>query len=155
MGGCSRPERARSLDQPIAVVEAQGYAVAALRSAARLEIELGEPDRATGLRIDADELQQRIDERFWRDDLGTFAMAIGRDGWVADTVSSNPGHLLWAEAIHPGYGFLSENANFVQIVEDHGITFIGPSAEAIRTMGDKILARQAMEKAGVPVVPDG
>ena len=43
-----------------------------------------------------------------------------------------------AEAIHPGYGFLSENANFVQIVEDHGIKFIGPSAEHIRIMGDKI-----------------
>ena len=93
--------RGRQLEQPIAVVEAQGYAVAALRSAARLEIELGDPTRATGLRVEADELQQRIDDRFWRDDLGTFALAIGNNGWVADTVSSNPGHLLWAEAVHP------------------------------------------------------
>jgi glycogen debranching enzyme len=93
--------RGRQLEQPIAVVEAQGYAVAALRSAARLEIELGEPERATLLRVEADELQQRIEDRFWRDDLGTFAMAIGKDGWVADTVSSNPGHLLWAEAVSP------------------------------------------------------
>jgi len=93
--------RGRQLDQPIAVVEAQGYAVAALRSAARLEIEFGDPVRATGLRLEADELQQRIEDRFWRDDLGTFAMAIGKDGWVADTVSSNPGHLLWAEAVRP------------------------------------------------------
>ena len=93
--------RGRQLEQPIAVVEAQGYAVAALRSAARLEIELGDPARATGLRVEADELQQRIDDRFWRDDLGTFAMAIGNDGWVADTVSSNPGHLLWAESVRP------------------------------------------------------
>jgi glycogen debranching enzyme len=91
----------RQLEQPIAVVEAQGYAVAALRSAARLEIELGEPVRAAPLRVEADELQQRIDDRFWRNDLGTFAMAIGKDGWVADTVSSNPGHLLWAEAVRP------------------------------------------------------
>ncbi|MGB5185672.1 MAG: glycogen debranching N-terminal domain-containing protein [Acidimicrobiia bacterium] len=93
--------RGRQLDQPIAVVEAQGYAVAAFRSAARLEIELGEPARAASLRLEADELQQRIDDRFWRDDLGTFALAIGNDGWVADTVSSNPGHLLWAEAVRP------------------------------------------------------
>ena len=93
--------RGRQLDQPIAVVEAQGYAVAALRSAARLEIELGDTARATGLRLEADELQERIDDRFWRDDLGTFALAIGNDGWVADTVSSNPGHLLWAEAVRP------------------------------------------------------
>jgi glycogen debranching enzyme len=98
---CIVDGRGRELTQPIAVVEAQGYAVAALRSAARLEIELGEADRATELRVDADELQQRIDDRYWRDDLGTFALAIGRDGWVADTVSSNPGHLLWAEAVHP------------------------------------------------------
>jgi glycogen debranching enzyme len=93
--------RGRRLEQPIAVVEAQGYAVAALRSAARLEIELGDPERATPLRLEADELQDRIDDRFWRDELGTFAMAIGKDGWVADTVSSNPGHLLWAEAVYP------------------------------------------------------
>ena len=58
-----------------------------------------------------------------------------------------------AEAIHPGYGFLSENANFVQIVEDHGITFIGPTAEHIRLMGDKITAKETMKKLGVPCVP--
>ena len=58
-----------------------------------------------------------------------------------------------AEAIHPGYGFLSENANFVQIVEDHGLTFIGPSSEHIRLMGDKITAKDTMRKLGVPCVP--
>ncbi|MGA9409444.1 MAG: acetyl-CoA carboxylase biotin carboxylase subunit [Roseobacter sp.] len=58
-----------------------------------------------------------------------------------------------AEAIHPGYGFLSENAGFVQIVEDHGITFIGPTAEHIRVMGDKITAKDTMKKLGVPCVP--
>jgi acetyl-CoA carboxylase biotin carboxylase subunit len=58
-----------------------------------------------------------------------------------------------AEAIHPGYGFLSENANFVQIVEDHGIKFIGPSAEHIRMMGDKITAKDTMKALGVPCVP--
>ncbi|MCL7408211.1 acetyl-CoA carboxylase biotin carboxylase subunit [Marivivens donghaensis] len=58
-----------------------------------------------------------------------------------------------AQAIHPGYGFLSENAAFVQIVEDHDLTFIGPSAEHIRMMGDKITAKETAEKLGIPVVP--
>jgi acetyl-CoA carboxylase biotin carboxylase subunit len=58
-----------------------------------------------------------------------------------------------ADAIHPGYGFLSENAQFAEMVAAHGIAFIGPTAEHIRTMGDKIAAKQAMIDAGVPVVP--
>src|SRR5680860_369892 len=58
-----------------------------------------------------------------------------------------------AQAIHPGYGFLSENAAFVQIVEDHGLTFIGPTAEHIRVMGDKITAKETMRQLGVPCVP--
>lgn len=58
-----------------------------------------------------------------------------------------------AQAIHPGYGFLSENANFVQAVEDHGLTFIGPTAEHIRIMGDKITAIETMKALGVPCVP--
>ncbi|PHQ99265.1 MAG: acetyl-CoA carboxylase biotin carboxylase subunit [Marinosulfonomonas sp.] len=58
-----------------------------------------------------------------------------------------------AQAIHPGYGFLSENAGFVQIIEDHGLTFIGPTAEHIRIMGDKITAKDTMKKLGVPCVP--
>jgi len=58
-----------------------------------------------------------------------------------------------AEAIHPGYGFLSENANFAEICEKCGITFIGPSAESMRIMGDKISARQAVIKQGVPILP--
>lgn len=58
-----------------------------------------------------------------------------------------------AQAIHPGYGFLSENAGFVQVIEDHGLTFIGPTAEHIRIMGDKITAKDTMKKLGVPCVP--
>jgi len=58
-----------------------------------------------------------------------------------------------AQAIHPGYGFLSENAAFVQAVEDHGLTFIGPSAEHIRQMGDKITAKDTAKILGIPVVP--
>ncbi len=58
-----------------------------------------------------------------------------------------------ADAIHPGYGFLSENAKFAEMVEAHGLIFIGPTADHIRTMGDKIAAKQAMIANGVPVVP--
>jgi acetyl-CoA carboxylase biotin carboxylase subunit len=58
-----------------------------------------------------------------------------------------------AQAIHPGYGFLSENARFVQVIEDHGLTFIGPTAEHIRVMGDKISAKDTMKDLGVPCVP--
>ncbi len=58
-----------------------------------------------------------------------------------------------AQAIHPGYGFLSENAKFAEIVEKHGMTFIGPKPEHIRMMGDKIEAKRAADEAGIPVVP--
>ena len=58
-----------------------------------------------------------------------------------------------AEAVHPGYGFLSENARFAEILEAHGYTFIGPRPEHIRVMGDKISAKQTVKDAGIPVVP--
>ncbi len=58
-----------------------------------------------------------------------------------------------ANAVHPGYGFLSENARFAEILEDHDIAFIGPTAEHIRLMGDKITAKDTVKKLGIPVVP--
>ena len=58
-----------------------------------------------------------------------------------------------ADAIHPGYGFLSENADFAEQVERSGFIFIGPTADVIRLMGDKVSAIKAMKKAGVPCVP--
>jgi acetyl-CoA carboxylase, biotin carboxylase subunit len=58
-----------------------------------------------------------------------------------------------ADAIHPGYGFLSENAKFAEILEEHGITFIGPTSEHIRIMGDKIEAKETAKRLGIPVVP--
>ena len=58
-----------------------------------------------------------------------------------------------AEAVHPGYGFLSENARFAEILEAHGVVFIGPSAEHIRIMGDKIEAKRTAARLGIPVVP--
>jgi len=58
-----------------------------------------------------------------------------------------------ADAIHPGYGFLAENDRFAEICKDHGITFVGPSPEAIRAMGDKSTARSTMQQVGVPTIP--
>ncbi|GAK44638.1 acetyl-CoA carboxylase, biotin carboxylase [Tepidicaulis marinus] len=58
-----------------------------------------------------------------------------------------------ADAVHPGYGFLSENARFADILDEHGITFIGPSADHIRLMGDKIAAKTTVKRLGIPVVP--
>ena len=60
-----------------------------------------------------------------------------------------------ADAIHPGYGFLAENARFAEICGEHGIKFIGPTPLMINSMGDKITAKETMIKAGVPVVPGG
>src|SRR3954466_1957722 len=58
-----------------------------------------------------------------------------------------------ADAVHPGYGFLSENARFAEILDEHGIHFIGPKAEHIRIMGDKIEAKRTAQRLGIPVVP--
>src|SRR3954466_4921679 len=58
-----------------------------------------------------------------------------------------------ADAIHPGYGFLSENADFAEVCRKCNLTWIGPSPDAMRLMGDKISAREAMRKAGVPMLP--
>ena len=58
-----------------------------------------------------------------------------------------------ADAVHPGYGFLSENARFAEILDEHGLRFIGPKAEHIRIMGDKIEAKRTALRLGIPVVP--
>ena len=79
--------------------------------------------------------------------------AAGTDSYLSIPAIVSACDITGAQAIHPGYGFLSENARFVQIVEDHGLTFIGPSAEHIRIMGDKITAKDTMKALGVPCVP--
>ena len=61
--------------------------------------------------------------------------------------------IVHADAIHPGYGFLSENAQFAEIVESHNIIWVGPKPEHIRTMGDKIEAKRTAAKLGLPLVP--
>ncbi|MGV6811114.1 MAG: acetyl-CoA carboxylase biotin carboxylase subunit [Brevirhabdus sp.] len=77
----------------------------------------------------------------------------GTDSYLSVPAIIAAAEITGAQAIHPGYGFLSENASFVQALEDHGITFIGPRAEHIRIMGDKITAKDTMKALGVPCVP--
>jgi len=75
------------------------------------------------------------------------------ESYLSKTAILSAATIAGADAIHPGYGFLSENADFAEMVEDHGITFIGPSADHIRLMGDKIEAKKTVIAAGIPVVP--
>jgi acetyl-CoA carboxylase biotin carboxylase subunit len=76
-----------------------------------------------------------------------------RDSYLSTSAILSAASITGADAIHPGYGFLSENADFAAMVEEHGIIFIGPSPEHIRLMGDKIAAKQAAKDAGIPCVP--
>lgn len=76
-----------------------------------------------------------------------------RDSYLNMAAILSAAAITGADAIHPGYGFLSENANFAEMVEAHGLAFIGPTAAHIRMMGDKIAAKDAMRKLGVPLVP--
>ena len=77
----------------------------------------------------------------------------GVDSYLNIPAIISAAEITGADAIHPGYGFLSENAKFADIIADHDITFIGPKAEHIRTMGDKIAAKETAKKLGIPVVP--
>ncbi|MGL4311169.1 MAG: acetyl-CoA carboxylase biotin carboxylase subunit [Paracoccaceae bacterium] len=79
--------------------------------------------------------------------------APSSESYLSVSAIISAAEITGAEAIHPGYGFLSENATFAQALEDHGITFIGPTAEHIRIMGDKITAKETAKSLGIPVVP--
>ena len=79
--------------------------------------------------------------------------AIAAESYLRGDAIIAAANLAGADAIHPGYGFLSENASFAQAVADAGLTWIGPSPEAIAAMGSKTAARERMERAGVPVLP--
>ena len=79
--------------------------------------------------------------------------APARDSYLSIPAIVSACEITGAEAVHPGYGFLSENARFAEILGEHRITFIGPSAEHIRLMGDKIEAKRTAKALGIPVVP--
>jgi len=79
--------------------------------------------------------------------------AQSRDSYLNIPAILSAAALTGADAIHPGYGFLSENAQFARMVEEHGFTFIGPTPEHIEQMGDKVTAKQTVKELGLPVVP--
>ncbi len=79
--------------------------------------------------------------------------ASSKDSYLKMSSILSAAEITGADAIHPGFGFLSENATFAQMVEEHGITFIGPTPQHITMMGDKITAKKTMIELGVPVVP--
>jgi len=110
--------------------------------------ELGVGTAAVYSDVDRDALHVRIaDEAF------CIGPAPARDSYLNIPNIMATAALLGVDAIHPGYGFLAENPHFAEICRDCHITFIGPSPEAIRKMGDKAEARRMMRKAGLPVVP--
>src|ERR1700752_1376554 len=76
-----------------------------------------------------------------------------RDSYLNIPAILSAARITGADAIHPGLGFLAENANFAAMVEEHGFTFIGPTPEHIRLMGDKVTAKAAAIELGIPVVP--
>ncbi|MCA0961610.1 acetyl-CoA carboxylase biotin carboxylase subunit [Salipiger bermudensis] len=110
--------------------------------------EMGIASVAVHSTADADAMHVRM-----ADESICIGPASSTDSYLNPAAIISACEITGAQAIHPGYGFMSENARFVQMVEDHGLTFIGPSAQHIRVMGDKITAKDTMKALGVPCVP--
>ena len=110
--------------------------------------ELGIPTVAVHSTADAEAMHVRL-----ADESVCIGPASPRESYLNVAAILSAASITGADAIHPGYGFLSENAGFAEMVEAHGLTFIGPSAAHIRMMGDKIEAKIAMATLGVPLRP--
>ncbi|WP_120497053.1 acetyl-CoA carboxylase biotin carboxylase subunit [Kiloniella sp. EL199] len=98
--------------------------------------------------IDSDAMHVRL-----ADESVCIGPAPSKDSYLNIPAILSAATMTGADAIHPGVGFLSENADFAEMVEEHGFTFIGPSPEHIRIMGDKVAAKETAIKLGIPVVP--
>lgn len=110
--------------------------------------ELGVKTVAVYSTADEDSLHVRF-----ADEVVCIGPARGAESYLKKDRLIAAAEVTGADAIHPGYGFLAENAEFADMCQSHGFKFIGPSAKVIRTMGDKAMAKESMKKAGVPVVP--
>ncbi|NVN03984.1 acetyl-CoA carboxylase biotin carboxylase subunit [Asaia spathodeae] len=110
--------------------------------------ELGIATVAVHSTADADAMHVRL-----ADEAVCIGPPSSRESYLNVAAILSAATITGAEAIHPGYGFLSENADFAETVEEHGFVFIGPTAHHIRTMGDKIMAKTTMRELGVPLVP--
>ena len=109
--------------------------------------EMGIKTVAVHSTVDADAMHVRL-----ADEAICIGPAPARDSYLNKAAIISAALICGADAIHPGYGFLSENADFAEMVEAHGLTFIGPKASMIRKMGNKVLAREAAKNAGLPVL---
>lgn len=109
--------------------------------------EMGIKTVAVHSTVDADAMHVRL-----ADEAICIGPAPARDSYLNKAAIISAALICGADAIHPGYGFLSENADFAEMVEAHGLTFIGPKASMIRKMGNKVLAREAAQNAGLPVL---
>ncbi|MGA7404448.1 MAG: acetyl-CoA carboxylase biotin carboxylase subunit [Pseudolabrys sp.] len=110
--------------------------------------ELGIPTVAVHSTADADAMHVRF-----ADESVCIGPPAAKDSYLNVPSILSACEITGADAVHPGYGFLSENARFAEILADHGVQFIGPKAEHIRLMGDKIEAKRTAKKLGIPVVP--
>ena len=110
--------------------------------------EMGISSVAVHSTADSDSMHVRM-----ADESVCIGPAPGSDSYLSIPAIIAAAEITGADAIHPGYGFLSENSVFVQALQDHDISFIGPTAEHIRIMGDKISAKDTMKDLGVPCVP--
>src|SRR6476659_2214716 len=110
--------------------------------------ELGIPTVAVHSTADADAMHVRL-----ADESVCIGPPPAKDSYLNIPALLSACEITGADAVHPGYGFLSENARFTEILTEHGIQFIGPTPEHIRTMGDKIEAKRTARKLGIPVVP--
>ena len=109
--------------------------------------EMGIKTVAVHSTVDADAMHVRL-----ADEAICIGPAPARDSYLNKAAIISAALISGADAIHPGYGFLSENADFAEMVEMHGLTFIGPKPEMIRKMGNKVLAREAAKNAGLPIL---
>ena len=110
--------------------------------------ELGIPTVAVHSTADADAMHVRF-----ADESVCIGPPAAKDSYLNIPAILAACEITGADAVHPGYGFLSENARFAEILADHGVGFIGPKAEHIRIMGDKIEAKRTAKRLGIPVVP--
>ena len=110
--------------------------------------ELGIPTVAVHSTADAEAMHVRL-----ADESVCIGPPSARDSYLNKAAILSAANITGADAIHPGYGFLSENAEFAEMVEAHGLAFVGPAPEHIRVMGNKIAAKEAMASLGVPLVP--
>ncbi|HET7164739.1 MAG TPA: acetyl-CoA carboxylase biotin carboxylase subunit [Pseudolabrys sp.] len=110
--------------------------------------ELGIPTVAVHSTADADAMHVRF-----ADESVCIGPPAAKDSYLNVPSILSACEITGADAVHPGYGFLSENARFAEILADHGVQFIGPKPEHIRLMGDKIEAKRTAKKLGIPVVP--